>query len=108
VTLPLAAERHIYVVRSEFADGQLEQDWNQWYDEVHVPELLTVPGFRSAARFQERGAAHRYLALYELDGPQVFNEARYEQITGWAHWQPHIVDWTRALYQRVPFPSRPS
>jgi hypothetical protein len=102
MTLPPPLERHVYVVRSEFADDALEAEWNRWYDEVHVPELLSVPGFHSATRFQERGAPRRYLALYEVDGPEVFETERYREISGWGEWAPHIVEWTRALYRYEP------
>jgi hypothetical protein len=102
MTLPAPPERHVYVVRSEFADEAREAEWNRWYEEVHVPELLTVPGFHSATRFQERGAPRRYLALYEVDGPEVFQTERYREVSGWGEWEPYIVKWTRALYKHEP------
>jgi len=99
VTLPPPPERCIYVVRAEFADEAQEADWHRWYDEKHMPELLSVPGFHSATRFQERGAPRRHLALYEVDGPEVFEHERYREVTGWGEWEPHIVGWTRGLYR---------
>lgn len=51
-----------------------EQEFNQWYDEVHVPDLLKVPGIAGVERFRLHAlpgaptAAHGYLAVYELDG----------------------------------------
>jgi len=32
-----------------------EDEFNEWYDNVHIPELLTVPGMLSATRY----ALHR-------------------------------------------------
>jgi hypothetical protein len=47
--------------------------YNKWYDEVHLPDVLAVPGVRSAKRYRiaTPGAGelkHGYLAIYELDG----------------------------------------
>ncbi len=50
-----------------------EEEFNRWYDEQHVPDLLAVPGFVSAQRFALTDATGRdkpgwsYLAFYELD-----------------------------------------
>jgi hypothetical protein len=53
-----------------------EAEFNEWYDNVHIPDLLAVPGVRSAQRFELADAEvntitpsqHRYLVVYELDG----------------------------------------
>ena len=102
MTLPPPFERYVYVVRSELADDSREADWNRWYDEVHVPQMMTVPGFRSVTRFQERGTARRYLALYEVDGPEVFESERYREVTGWGEFAQYVVGWTRGLYKHEP------
>lgn len=50
-----------------------EDEFNRWYDERHVPDLLAVPGIVSAQRFAltdatgEGKPAWSYLALYELE-----------------------------------------
>lgn len=98
-----------YVLRAEFGDPDREEKWNAWYDDVHVPELLTVPGIISAARYQERDS-HRYLAVYEIESLDVFDEPRYREITGWGRWADSIVSYSRAVvltYQQLgPVPQR--
>ena len=50
-----------------------KNEFNRWYDERHVPDLLAVPGFVSAQRFALTDATGQgrpgwtYLALYELE-----------------------------------------
>src|ERR1700751_1221724 len=50
-----------------------EDEFNRWYDERHVPDLLAVPGFVSAQRFALTDANGRvkrgwtYLAMYERE-----------------------------------------
>jgi hypothetical protein len=91
--------RYVYLVRAEFGDRAQEEEWNRWYDGQHVPDLLSVPGFVSAVRFRERNSEGRYLALYEVEHPGVFSDARYRQVTGWGEWEQHIVSWQGALYE---------
>jgi hypothetical protein len=60
-----------------------EQEFNDWYEKMHLPDLLTVDGIVAAQRFRlpDDGSAMvspagapagaRYLALYELDTDDV-------------------------------------
>jgi hypothetical protein len=64
--------RHHLLAFTNPAAGR-EDEFNRWYDERHVPDLLAVPGFVSAQRFALTDATGQgkpgwtYLALYELD-----------------------------------------
>ena len=49
-----------------------EADCGPWYDQVHIPDMLGVPGVVTAQRFELlRGAPSkafkRYLTLYEVE-----------------------------------------
>jgi hypothetical protein len=55
-------------------EGQ-EQEFNKWYDTVHLGDVLAVPGMQAATRYQlepvERSgppAPAHYLAVYEFEG----------------------------------------
>lgn len=58
-------------------EGQ-DAEYNDWYSNVHLAEVLEVPGIVAAQRWQVvvpdavedslTSPAHRYLAVYELDG----------------------------------------
>ncbi|MFF0817139.1 hypothetical protein ACFYVR_18550 [Rhodococcus sp. NPDC003318] len=57
-----------------------EAEFNHWYDEVHIPQLIDrVPGVHAARRFQFASdqfegtspPAHGYLTLYEIDANDV-------------------------------------
>jgi hypothetical protein len=60
------------VVFSSFAAGR-EQEFNDWYDRIHVPEVLAVGPIVACQRFKVSDAqampqTHRYVALYEFVG----------------------------------------
>jgi hypothetical protein len=52
----------------------MEEEFNAWYDEEHLPERLAIPGFRSARRWV---SGRTYLATYELDCAAVLQSAPY-------------------------------
>jgi hypothetical protein len=67
--------RALYVVYSKPADGT-EDEFHKWYDQVHIPELLAIPGgFDSAQRFQVARTQYGpdtpddfpYLTVYEIN-----------------------------------------
>ena len=90
---------YVYIVRAEFGASARLADWHDWYDKTHIPDLLSVPGFDSASRFEERGTARRYLAGYEIESPAVFDEPRYSEVTGWGEWADHLEGWQTGIYE---------
>jgi hypothetical protein len=62
---------HQLLVFSNPAEGR-EDDYNQWYDTVHLGEVLQIPGFTAAQRYRVDLApgspvSQRYLAVYEVE-----------------------------------------
>lgn len=96
----------IYLLSARLKEGAPIEEWNTWYDEVHVPDMLSVPGFNSVSRYAQRDDPRRFLAGYEIDGPQVFEEPRYREVTGWGEWAPYVESWQRGVFQldRTEFP----
>lgn len=59
--------RYKLLVLSDAVAGR-DDEFNQWYDNVHLPDVFKVPGVVGATRFRLRsGGKWRYLAVYELD-----------------------------------------
>lgn len=91
---------YIYLVEAELEPDADVEGWNRWYDETHVPELLTVPGFENATRFEDRADPRRFLAAYRLSRPDPFSEARYAEVTGWGDWGSMVRQWDRGVFAR--------
>ena len=82
----MAVSGNRFIVLSNPIAGE-DDTFNKWYDEVHVPEVLEVPGVIAAQRYdlaelevpddedlptQLPPPTHRYLVIYELDrAPQA-------------------------------------
>lgn len=73
--MPIATE-NILLVLSKPLPGR-EEEYDHWYSDIHLVEVLERPGFISARRFRLEGGIdvegfgrpeQTYLALYEIEG----------------------------------------
>jgi hypothetical protein len=81
----------VYVVAVEM-EPEWEAEINRWYDEEHIPALLSVSGYIGARRYVSVDGAPKYLNWYEIDSLDTFrSEARHTAIeTPWtAKVRPH-------------------
>ena len=44
----------LLIVTAE-VDPHVEDEWNRWYDSVHLPDALRCPGVRSGRRYISTG-----------------------------------------------------
>jgi hypothetical protein len=65
--------KHVFVVLTNPVEGQ-EDTYNEWYTNMHLEDVLKVPGIVAAQRFKLSDVQRdkppfpwRYLALYEID-----------------------------------------
>lgn len=59
---------HNLIVLSNATAGQ-DEAFNRWYDDVHLDDVLAVPGVTAAQRFSlAAGEAWAYAAIYEIGG----------------------------------------
>ena len=63
-------------------DPANEEDFNRWYEEEHLDERMSVPGFLHARRFQAIEGSPKYLALYDVESPEVLQSPAYLHFTG--------------------------
>ena len=58
-----------------------EAEFHDWYDHEHGPARLAVPGFGRACRYRALdGEKPSWLALYELDRPDVIDSPEYKAL----------------------------
>lgn len=73
-------ERGLMLVFSNVTDASRVREFNRWYDEVHVREVLQVPGVVAATRYEldedqmmpgDDGFGRRFLVVYELEAEDL-------------------------------------
>jgi hypothetical protein len=89
----------LYVVRAGLVPGTPTAEFHRWYDEIHLPRILSVPGFNWASRYLASGESSFFVTIYSVDGPEVFESEAYASLPGWEHWRGSLVNWTRGLYR---------
>lgn len=88
-------------------DPAIEQNFNQWYEQEHLTERMEIPGFIRARRFTAIEGSPKYLALYDLESPEVLNSAAYRHLIGagksaWTRrMEPHFTNFTRNIYVSI-------
>jgi hypothetical protein len=61
----------IIYVETRPSSPDREQEYNTWYDEVHIPELVALDGIVAARRLRPINGDGPYVALYELEGDNL-------------------------------------
>ena len=72
-----------------------ETEFNRWYNEEHMAERLSVPGFLSAARYEAVKGGPKHLAYYELESVEVLESDAYKYV------QAHPTEWTKRCSPNV-------
>ena len=55
-------------------DPTREAEYNDWYDGIHIPDVLNTPGFVRARRYQAkelRDGRGKYMALYGIETDDI-------------------------------------
>ena len=72
--------KYTFLVLTNATDGK-DAEFNDWYDNVHLGDVLKIPGYKAAQRFKlsdQAGAEAsnwRYMSLYEVEAASA-DEAR--------------------------------
>lgn len=67
--------RYLFFAFSDCKDPSREDEYNEWYNTKHVPDILEIPGVIKATRWASAtdrpGQTRKYLALYELETDDI-------------------------------------
>jgi hypothetical protein len=63
--------RHGLMIAMLDVEPAWEEEFNRWYDEEHFPDRINCPGFLRGRRFAAVEGAPKFLAVYDLEGPEV-------------------------------------
>jgi hypothetical protein len=92
----------IYMVEMALLETERRVEWEAWYV-AHQHRLLSIPGIHASQRFEcIDAAAAPFVALHEVDGPQVFTSAAYREQAGPSNtgeWQTKMGNWHRNVFR---------
>jgi hypothetical protein len=88
----------LHIVRVDI-DPAVEDAFNRWYDDVHIPALLACPGWLSARRYLSVDGGPKYAAVYEIAGPWVYETEEFRRAKGFGEFEPHVRNFARLQLQ---------
>ncbi len=63
-----------YMVQTVCTDPAREKEFDEWYDNTHIPDLLKAEGFVRATRYVNNDnvpGEGKYLAIYEVESDDI-------------------------------------
>jgi hypothetical protein len=60
----------VNLIETNCVDPSLEQEFNDWYTNIHLPDILETPGFMAAKRYEMkelRDGRGKYFTVYEIE-----------------------------------------
>ena len=88
---PSPAEAGGLCISSMEVDPSIEDEFNEWYNEEHMPLMDAVPGTLSARRFRAIGGLPRYVAVYHLESPEVYKQRSW--------YEANQTPWIRRIHR---------
>lgn len=93
-------DRVILVTSVDITAGA-EDEFNRWYNEAHLPEILACPGFVSARRYECAEGQPRYLAIYTLESEDALTTPEMRRVRGWGEMFPHVRNFHERVYRAI-------
>jgi hypothetical protein len=88
-------------------DKAIVYEFNAWYDDVHLPEILDCPGFMRGARYiaqvpdQCAEDKERHLTVYELESRKAAESDELKARRGMAQFADHVAVKSRVYRRHV-------
>ncbi len=94
----------LITVRLHPAAAEHDEEFNDWYNLEHVPQVTALPGFVRARRYFCEKSDIRYLAWYETENETVEASAHFQSIvTGPTPWSQRMRGIYGANRERMNF-----
>ena len=90
----------LLITSVDISDGA-EADFNRWYNDVHLPEVLACPGFERATRYECTDGQPRFLAVYELETEDALTTPEMQRVRGFGEMFPHVRNFHERIYREI-------
>jgi hypothetical protein len=72
--------KHVLYMIWAHVDRQIEDDWNQWMDETHIPNVAKAEGFIGGRKYKLQrdaaGLSFNYVTIYEIESMEAYERYR--------------------------------
>lgn len=82
-------------------EPEVENEFNRWYNEIHVGEVLDCPGWISGARYVAVEGSPKYLAMYEIDSEKAMWTPELRAIKGFGEYWGNLEAYRSTVYRRI-------
>jgi hypothetical protein len=80
----------VLLILNDVLEG-MEDEFNRWYQQQHLPERLSVTGFKRARRYMAVGGQPAYMAIYDCQSIDVLSSQAYRERLA------NPTEWTRKV-----------
>ena len=102
----------LLVVESHCVDPAREKEFHDWYDRIHIPDILKTKEFVKATRYElqtvtkSTGAKDKFMAIYEieaddLDAAMAKHSANMNRVKEQGRLSNLIDSTARAIYKQI-------
>ena len=96
----------IYMVEMALLDTARRAEWEAWYV-AHQHKLLSIPGIHASQRFEALHKAESpFVALHEVDSPDIINSPAWNEKSEWGDWapkiRPHTTERHGSIFKKIP------
>jgi hypothetical protein len=78
-------------ISSMEVEPAIEDEFNEWYNEEHMPLMDAVPGMLSARRFRAIAGLPRYVAIYHLESVDTYKQRSW--------YEANQTPWIRRIHR---------
>jgi len=86
--------KYIFIARMD-VDPDKEAAFNEIYETEHIPNLLQVPGVIGATRYEVISGEPKFMAVYEVEGPDVPSSEAFRAASDKGRWPHEVRPYTR-------------
>ena len=102
----------LLVVESHCADPAREQEYHDYYDKTHVPDIFKTKEFVKVTRYElqtvtkSAGSKDKYLAIYEIEGDDLDavmakHNANMKRVASEGRLSKLVETTSRAIYKQM-------
>jgi hypothetical protein len=82
-------------------DRAVLPEWNRWYDEEHLGEIVGCPGFLRATRYVGDEDETEFVTIYELESAEAFRSEEFQAARGLGPFGDNVRVKTRLLRRHL-------